>query len=132
MKLKNTTFHGQIVDYSQIIGSNSEIKSLYGTIIKTQSEKYGGEIILSDDGKIQISFAIPVNAIKFALSITGRFHQEPKIPYRIGIACSEEPEHGNSEIIAANLSNACPNSTVLVSKAFAQNVEQTSNLVSSI
>ena len=49
------------------------------------------------DDKSKIAFTQPENAIQFALNITNRFHQEPKIPIKIGIIYSVDNENDKNE-----------------------------------
>jgi TolB-like protein/tetratricopeptide (TPR) repeat protein len=118
MRNNSTIFYGQIMDYSQFISSNSDIQFVHSTIVATHSEKFGGEIRLSSDGKSKIGFVQPEHAIRFAIAVTGRFHQSPKTPYKIGISYAGNPYNPTHEIIAAKISEVCPESSVLVSKDF--------------
>lgn len=117
MTNSKTVLHLQIPNYKELTGENNETLSLHNTVIASLSEKYQGEVNLSMDGVSKIAFSQPENAIQFALNITDRFHQEPKIPFKIGIIYSFNGENGKSEELANNLSDACPDGAVLVSKS---------------
>ena len=116
MANSKTVLHLQIPDYKLLIGEKNETRTLHDTVIASLSEKYQGEILKSLDGISYFIFAQPENAIQFSLNITNRFHQTPKIPFKIGIIHPINYENGHNEDLATSLSNACPDGAVLVSR----------------
>ena len=93
MNDKATILFGQFADYNQIIKSGKDIQSVHHTVVNTLCEKYECELVYLSHYQHKISFARPENAIQFALNISNRFHQEPRIPYKIGIALTEDNTH---------------------------------------
>ena len=128
MNDKATILFGQFVDYNQIIKSGKDIQSVHHMVINTLIEKYEGNLQFTSDNQLKISFTRPENAIQFALNITNRFHQEPRIPHKIGIAFTENSTHDyNASDIACFLSEVCPDNAILVSNEIVITLKRESN-----
>ena len=128
MNDKATILFGQFVDYNQIIKSGKDIQSVHHMVVNTFIEKYEGNLQFTSDNQLKISFTRPENAIQFALNITNRFHQEPRIPHKIGIAFTENSTHDyNASDIACFLSEVCPDNAILVSNEIVITLKRESN-----
>jgi len=115
MKSASIVLFGQIADDKSVL-NNYETKSLFNSIITTFSEKYQGEIESFSMGKTSIRFKYPENALKFSLNLTQKFHQTPKIPFKIGIDVVTKSNESQAKNNAFSLSNSCPESSVLLTE----------------